>query len=66
MWSWTKAIHNKSSLLLKIPLHNTQTLKLFIIDIKHKLFTKVIKNAKQQCLGFEIISSINWTAVTAH
>jgi len=36
------------------------------MNIKHKLFTKVIKNAKQQGLGFEIISSINWTAVTAH
>jgi len=33
---------NKSSLLLKIILQNSQTLQLFTINIKHKLFTKAI------------------------
>jgi hypothetical protein len=30
---------------------NTQTLQLFTVDIKQKLFTKDIRNAKQQSLG---------------
>ncbi len=33
---------------------HTQTLLLFTIDIKQKLFTKVIKNAKLEGFGWEI------------
>jgi hypothetical protein len=39
----TEVALNKSSLILKIVLQNTQTLQLFEINIKQKLFTKVLK-----------------------
>ncbi len=36
-----------------------KVLQLFTINIKQKWFTKVIKNAKQQGLGWEILSFTN-------
>ncbi len=51
---------NKSSLLLTIMLQNTQMLQLLTININQTLFTKGIKIAKQQGLGWEMLSSINW------
>jgi hypothetical protein len=50
----TKVALNKSSLLLKNILQNTQTLQPFTINIKQKLFTKVIKNVKLYGLDREI------------
>ncbi len=41
----TEVVQNKSSLLLKIILQNTQTLQLFTNDIKQKIFTKDLKMA---------------------
>ncbi len=40
----------RSDLLLKIILQNTKTLQLFTINVKQKLLTKVIKNAKLEGL----------------
>ncbi len=54
----TEVMQNKSSLSLKIILQNTQTLQLFKINFKKKLFTEVIKNAKLEGLGREVLSSI--------
>ncbi len=39
---------NQTSLVLKIQIQNTQTLQLFTRLIKQKVYTKVIKNAKQK------------------
>jgi hypothetical protein len=45
-----EAASNIRCLLLKIILQSTQTLQLFTINTKQKIFIKVIKNAKQQGL----------------
>jgi hypothetical protein len=50
-----QVVWNKSILLQKIQMKNTQTLQLITINIKQKLFTKVIKNAKQ-ILGLRVLS----------
>ncbi len=47
----TEVTSNKSSLLLRIILQKTQTLRFCTMNIKHKLFTKVTKNANQFGLG---------------
>ncbi len=44
---------NKSSLLLKNILQNTQTLQLFTLNFKAESIIKVIKNAKPVGLGME-------------
>jgi len=46
----TEAASNIRYLLLMTILQSTQTLQLFIINTKQKIFIKVIKNAKQQGL----------------
>ncbi len=48
-----QAAWNKTSLLLKNILQNTRTLQLFTMNIKQKVLTKVIKNAKLEGLGRE-------------
>jgi hypothetical protein len=47
----TKVALNKSSSLLKILFQNKLKLRSFTINNKQKLFTKVIKNAKEPGLG---------------
>jgi hypothetical protein len=42
-YNTTEVIKNKLSLSLKIILQNTQTLQLFKINFKKKLFTEVFK-----------------------
>jgi hypothetical protein len=44
MYNKTEVVQNNSSLLLKIILKIAQTLQLFTINLKQKLFTKDIKN----------------------
>ncbi len=51
MCNKTEVAANKTSLLQKIILQNTQILQLLTVNIKSKLFTGVIKNAKQQSCG---------------
>ncbi len=50
----TEVASNKSSLLLKIIYTNTHTFHYLQWILKEKLFTKVIKNAMRQDLGWEI------------
>ncbi len=47
----TLVVQNNASLLLKIILKHSQTLQLFKSNMRQKLFTKVINNAKQGGLG---------------
>jgi hypothetical protein len=49
----TKVVQTKSSLLMKIILQNIQTLQIFTINMKQKLFTKVIKKCQVEGLGLE-------------
>jgi hypothetical protein len=51
----TEVASNKSSSLLKIILQDTQTLQLLPLNLKHKLFTLVSKNAKLEGLGKDCI-----------
>ncbi len=46
-----KLSENKSSLLPRIILRNTQAPQLLTINMKQKLFTKFIKNAKLEGFG---------------
>ncbi len=46
---------NKSSLLLKVQMQNTQTLKLFRETIKIKNLQVLIKNAKLGGLGLDLL-----------
>jgi hypothetical protein len=60
-----KAAWNKSSLLLNNILQNTQTLQLFTMNIKQKVFTKVIKNVKLEDLGRETYWSLKEVGSTS-
>ncbi len=45
---------NKSGLILKIILQNSQTLQLFTINIQTEMIYKSNKNAKQAALGLRV------------
>jgi len=50
-----EVVQHKSTLTLKIIVQNMQTLQLFTINIKQKLFTKDNKNDTQQSLGLKAL-----------
>ncbi len=55
---WNDIALNKSSLILKILFQNTQKLWIFTINTNSEFIYKVIKNFKQQSLGWEIWKDI--------
>ncbi len=54
----TEGVSNKLTIILKTTLQHILTLQLFTINIKRKLFTKVIKNTQLDGLGGKMYTFI--------
>jgi len=56
-YNTTVVVQNKSSLLMRIIITNTQTLQLLTINIKTEIITKIIKKCQAPGLGLSYLES---------